>query len=70
MIKSKENEMNKDQIMNMNPHMFLSIINMKLRDQYDSLASFCDDVDLNIELIKERLNQIGYHYEESLNQFK
>lgn len=53
-----------------NPVMLLSVINMKLRDQYNSLDSLCDDLDVNKEEILEKLEKINYFYDEKQNQFK
>lgn len=52
------------------PVMLLSFINMKLRDQYSSLDSLCDDLDVNKEEILEKLEKINYFYDEIQNQFK
>jgi len=52
------------------PVMLLSFINMKLRDQYDSLDSLCDDLDINKAEILEKLEKINYFYDEKQNQFK
>ena len=52
------------------PAMLLSFINMKLRDQYDSLESLCDDLDVSIEDIIETLKKIDYIYDEMNNQIK
>lgn len=49
--------------------MLLSIINMKLRDEYGSLQSLCDDLELSQEEIEEKLSTIGYCYDEGLNRF-
>lgn len=53
-----------------NPIMLLSVINMKLRDQYDSLDSLCDDLDVNKEEIINKLSSVNYVYDETQNQFK
>lgn len=50
--------------------MLLSVINMKLRDQYSSLDSLCDDMNVDKSDITRRLEQIGYSYNEELNSFK
>ncbi|KRN47809.1 hypothetical protein IV49_GL001317 [Kandleria vitulina DSM 20405] len=50
--------------------MLLSVINMKLRDQYDSLDSLCDDLDVNKEEIINTLSSVNYVYDETQNQFK
>lgn len=51
------------------PAMLLSFINMKLRDYYPSLEALCDDLDINIDDLCNRLASIGYHYDSSLNKF-
>lgn len=51
-------------------NMLLSIINMKLRDQYGSLDELCDDLDLSKSEIEEKLKTIDYLYNEAINQFK
>lgn len=50
-------------------YMLLSFINMKLRDFYDSLDSLCDDLDESKDDIIDRLDSIGYIYNENLNKF-
>ena len=52
------------------PAMLLSFINMKLRDQYDSLESLCDDLDVSKQDNIETLKKIDYIYDEMNNQFK
>lgn len=52
------------------PAMLLSFVNMKLRDQYDSLESLCDDLDVSQDEIIQTLQKIDYIYDEQLNQFK
>ena len=52
------------------PVMLLSVINMKLRDHYDSLDRLCDDMDISKEDIIEKLKKINYEYDEQSNQFK
>ena len=52
------------------PNMLLSFINMKLRDQYDSLDSLCDGLDEDREEIVSKLASAGYTYNETTNQFK
>lgn len=49
--------------------MLLSMINMKLRDEYGSLQSLCDDLELSQEELEEKLSTIGYRYDEVLNRF-
>lgn len=52
------------------PIMLLSFINMKLRDFYGSLDSLCDDLDVNKSEITEKLEGIGYRYNEQNNRFE
>ena len=51
------------------PAMLLSYINMKLRDQYDSLERLCDDLDISKSEIVEKLKTIDYIYDNEKNQF-
>ena len=52
------------------PVMLLSVINMKLRDQYSSLDALCDDMDVSKEDIENKLKKINYEYDAQSNQFK
>lgn len=52
------------------PVMLLSFINMKLRDQYDSLDSLCDDFNVSKEEVIKKLKTIDYIYNNEKNQFK
>lgn len=57
-------------IMTMDPNILVSIVNMKLRDNYSSLDILCDDMDLSKEALKERLKKADYTYNKESNQFK
>lgn len=50
--------------------MLLSVINMKLRDQYDSLDALCEDMDVDKAKLTADLAEIGYVYDQTLNSFK
>ena len=50
--------------------MLLSVINMKLRDQYSSLDALCDDMDVERAALEANLADIGYAYDETLNRFR
>lgn len=52
------------------PVMLLSVINMKLRDAYNSLEALCDDLDVSQDEIIEKLKIIDYVYDRDANQFK
>ena len=51
------------------PIILLSFINTKLRDYNSSLDDLCKENGLSMEIIKERLSVIDYHYDEVRNQF-
>jgi hypothetical protein len=51
------------------PAMLLSFINLKLRDYYTSLDGLCDDLDVDKNMIIDKLAQIDYHYDEKQNKF-
>lgn len=51
------------------PVMRLSFVNTKLRDYYDSLDSFCQDLNVDKDELVESLAVIDYHYDAQKNQF-
>lgn len=51
------------------PVMLLSFINMKLRDYYSDLNVLCEDLELDIRELQEKLSGIDYHYDRTKNQF-
>ena len=51
------------------PYMLLSVVNMKLRDNYSSLDALCDDMEADGVEISETLKKIGYVYDSESNQF-
>ena len=50
--------------------MLLSYINTKLRDECESLDEFCNVYNYPKFDIVETLDEIGYSYDEKLNQIK
>ena len=50
--------------------MLLSFVNMKLRDEYDSLDALCDDLGEDRAEIERRLGEAGYAYDGAQNAFK
>lgn len=52
------------------PMMLLSVINMKLRDQYASLDALCDDMNVDRTALEQSLAAVDYVYDEALNRFK
>ncbi len=51
------------------PMMLLCVINMKLRDQYGSLETLCEDLNIDIEDLISKLENIGYTYNPDTNRF-
>lgn len=51
------------------PNMLMSVINMKLRDEYPDFQSMCAALDLDAEEIKRNLASAGYHYDINSNRF-
>lgn len=51
------------------PVMLLSVINMKLRDQYDSLDTLCEDMQIDREALIHTLSRISYKYDAEKKQF-
>lgn len=51
------------------PVMLLSYINTLLRDQYSSLELLGEEMELNIQELKEKLAVIDYTYDAERNRF-
>ena len=49
--------------------MLFSVINMKLRDEYETLDELCDDMDVNRSELEETLAGSGFEYSEEHNKF-
>ncbi len=47
----------------------LSAVNTKLRDFYPSLDKMCEDMNVNKDVIIQKLSEIDYEYDETLNRF-
>lgn len=62
--------MDKEAMLKMDPHILVSVVNMKLRDFYSDLDCYCQDIGLSKSIIEEKLSRAGYKYEESINQFR
>ena len=52
------------------PNILLSIVNTKLRDEYDSLDALCDGLDAVPMELNEAFSALGYAYDAKSNQFK
>lgn len=51
------------------PMMLLSVINMKLRNQYPSLDALCDDMNIDRDELEKILLAAGFEYSEEINKF-
>ena len=51
------------------PVMLLSFVNTKLRDDYSSLDELSLSLCISPDEIRNRLDAIGYSYDEELNRF-
>ncbi|CAK7080000.1 MAG: hypothetical protein PARBA_03379 [Parabacteroides sp.] len=51
------------------PMMLFSFINMKLRDNYSSLDSLCDDMNVNKDTLISKLKEVGFEYNSEYNKF-
>ncbi len=51
------------------PMILLSFLNMKLRNEYDSLTELCESLGLDREDILRRMDAIGMTYLEEENRF-
>lgn len=61
--------MNREQLMVMDKNILLSLINMKLRDEFRSLEDLCKEYDIDEFDIENKLKSIGYKYNKNNNQF-
>lgn len=48
----------------------LSVINMKLRDEFDSLDGLCEELQLDRAKLIQNLAEAGYYYDENVNRFR
>jgi hypothetical protein len=51
------------------PAMLASVLNMKLRDNYENLDELCDDLELSRDEIEEKLRDAGFVYNANSNRF-
>ncbi|MDE5806684.1 MAG: DUF4250 domain-containing protein [Muribaculaceae bacterium] len=52
------------------PFMLLSMVNMKLRDEYPTLTEFCKSNGIDEESLKASLASAGFEYMPEINQFR
>jgi len=51
------------------PMMLMSFVNMKLRDEYSSFETMCDDMQLDRSAVEQLLAEAGFEYSEENNKF-
>lgn len=51
------------------PFMLMSVINMKLRDCYESLDALCEDMSINKQELVKTLEAAGFEYNEQAKKF-
>jgi len=51
------------------PVMLMSFVNMKLRDQYDTLEDFCQDYGLTSDKLQTTLAAAGFQYSPENKRF-
>lgn len=51
------------------PMMLLSVVNMKLRDSYDTLDDLCEDLDIDKDDLVRRLSAAGFEYSPEHKRF-
>ena len=51
------------------PYMLLSVVNMKLRDQYSDLDDLCLSLDVDKDELCARLRAAGLEYDAANNRF-
>lgn len=59
----------KSKYLMMDVNITYSMLNMRLRDKYSSLADLCEDEDIDIEELLKGMEKKGYVYNQETNQF-
>ena len=52
------------------PIMLLSVVNMKLRDEYSDLDDLCASLGIDKSELEKKLGSAGFSYVKEQNQFK
>ena len=52
------------------PFLLLSVVNTKLRDEYESLDALCTALDLDRTALEDRLAAAGFRYDPARNAFR
>lgn len=51
------------------PYILLSVVNTRLRDEYDSLDELCASLDVDRSALEDTLRSAGFRYDPAVNQF-
>ena len=51
------------------PMMLYSVVNTKLRDYYPSLEKLCEDMNISQKDLEQKLQSVGFIYDQELNKF-
>ncbi len=51
------------------PMLLLSVVNTKLRDEYDSLDALCEDMGIDKTALQARLAHAGFEYNPVTHRF-
>ena len=51
------------------PMLLMSVVNTKLRDYYQNLDALCQDLEIDKNLLIDKLKLIDYEYDSERNQF-
>lgn len=57
-------------LLKMDKNMFLSIVNMKLRDEFSSDEDLCSYYGIEVQEFNEKLESLNLKYDEEVNQIK
>ena len=52
------------------PMILLSVVNTKLRDEYDSLDALCEDLEEDRAELEKKLAAAVFCYDENVNRFR
>ena len=52
------------------PMILLSVVNTRLRDEYDSLDALCADLEEDRAALEQTLMAAGFTYDEKQNRFR
>lgn len=57
-------------LLKMDKNMFLSIVNMKLRDEFGDIEDLCSFYEIKKEELLQKLKEFNLYYEREINQIK